>query len=444
VRSLGTADAKVATRKVRKSMTGCTAHHRASGPGSAAHTQSTVLMGNSNILLSICVPTYNRQSLLERNVNFHLEAFRRLSVPFEIVIVDDCSTDGTDGYLRSLSGEPEVNAYRRLKNSGFVSNYAFAMHRARGRYAVFLGDDDLLIPEKVVEYLGIMQSDPGLGMIQAPWMLVDARPGRGDMGPFYQVPAPTRHAKGGFESLLKFIFKYHVFPEFLIIRRDVLAKSISGATPFIFWAFLYTTRALHKADVMFMPEPFARVTAISDDPRMQQGNTECMFQWDTYRGGLEYLSSQMWKGKSPSPKERQEVSIQILKFMLIRQSVALRLHIQAKNWVEAYILYHRMSAYQDIPLRGTSIETIQKLAALVVATSEAANYSELPIIVDPMLKNDVLNLLPQALQEKMTRQVPTTSNGSPRAWLRLSPQFGEPLRPKDVAFDVSSYMEQFI
>lgn len=401
-------------------------------------------MSRRDILLSICVPTYNRQFLLERNVTFHLEAFRRLGIPFEIVIVDDCSTDSTDDYVRSIASEPEVNAYRRIKNSGFVSNYAFAMQRARGRYAVFLGDDDLLIPDKVVEYLDIMKRDPAIGMIQAPWMLVDGRPGGGDMGPFYGIPGQARHAKGDFKSLLSFIFKHHVFPEFLIVRRDVLARSISGATPFIFWAFLYTTRALDKADVVFMPEPFARVTAISDDPRMQQGNTECMFQWDTYRGGLEYLASQAWKGKAPEAKDRQEVHSQIVKFMLVRQSVALRLHIQAKNWVEAYILYHRMAAYQDIALRGTSIDTIQKLAAVVVAASEAASYSEHPVIVDPLVGNEIVDLLPAALKERMTREIPAADSEAARAWLRLSPGFGEPMKQKDAVFDLGSYMEQFI
>jgi hypothetical protein len=33
-------------------------------------------------VLSICVPTFNRQFLLERNINFHLDAFRKLDIPF--------------------------------------------------------------------------------------------------------------------------------------------------------------------------------------------------------------------------------------------------------------------------------------------------------------------------------------------------------------------------
>ncbi|MGX5668961.1 glycosyltransferase family 2 protein [Rhizobium daejeonense] len=402
------------------------------------------MMQNSEILLSICVPTYNRQFMLERNINFHLENFRRLGIPFEIVIVDDCSTDNTNDYLQSLAGTPELSHYRRIKNSGFVSNYAFAMRRARGRYAVFLGDDDLLIPEKVVEYVRIMETDPGIGMVQAPWMLVDARPGRGDMGPFYPVPGPTRFAKGDFKGLLGFILGHHAFPEFLIIRRDVLQKTISGATPFIFWAFLFTTRALDKTDILFMPEPFARVTAVSDDPRLQQGNNECMFQWDTYRGGLEYLASQMWKDKFPTTQERFDLTQQIIQFMHHRQTVALRLHIQAKNWVEAYVLYHRMSAYSSAKLQGASIDLIQKLAGASLAATEAAGFSNLPIIVDPLVTSDIVDLLPEKVKERLTRDVPAGDDGAARAWLRLDPRFGEPLKRQDAAFDISSYIEQFI
>lgn len=401
-------------------------------------------MQNSEILLSICVPTYNRQFMLERNINFHLDNFRRLGIPFEIVIVDDCSTDNTNDYLQSLAGTPELSHYRRIRNSGFVSNYAFAMRRARGRYAVFLGDDDLLIPEKVVEYVRIMEADPAIGMVQAPWMLVDARPGHGDMGPFYPVPGPTRFARGDFKGFLRFILGHHVFPEFLIIRRDVLQKSISGATPFIFWAFLFTTRALDKTDILFMPEPFARVTAVSDDPRLQQGNTECMFQWDTYRGGLEYLASQMWKGKFPTAQERFDLTQEIIQFMQHRQTVALRLHIQAKNWVEAYVLYHRMSAYSSATLQGASIDLIQKLAGASLAATEAAGYSTLPVVVDPMVTNEIVDLLPEKVKERLTRDVPMGDDGAARAWLRLDPRFGEPMKRQDAAFDIGSYIEQFI
>jgi hypothetical protein len=400
-------------------------------------------MQESEILLSICVPTFNRQFLLERNVTFHLREFRRLGISFELVLVDDCSTDETAAYLASVASEPEVSAHRRVRNSGFLSNYAFAMQRARGRYAVFLGDDDLLIPDKVVEYVQIMEHDPGIGMVQAPWLLVDARPGGGDMSPFYKLPAPTRHRKGDFESLLQFILERHVFPEFLIVRRDILAQSISSATPFIFWAFLFTARALNKADILFMPEPFARVTAISDDPRTQQGNKECMFQWDSYRGGLEYIASHVFGAEQSGAEDRSALIGAIMRFMALRQSVALRLLIQSRHWVEAYVLYHRMAAYGPVRMEGHSIDIVRTLAAVTMAATEAAEFSDELAIVDPALDDEVVGMMAPGLLERLTRDVPPAGDPAPRAWLRLDSAFGASVRKSDAVFDLPDYLQQF-
>ncbi len=397
------------------------------------------------LILSICVPTYNRQFMLERNVSFHLDAFRRIGIPFEIVIVDDCSTDETAAYIASLAGQPEISAFRRASNSGFLSNYAFAMQRAQGRYAVFLGDDDLLIPEKVIDYIRLMEADGEIGVVQAPWLLVDARPGGGDMSPFYRVTAPTRHRKGDFRSLLDFIIDGHVFPEFMIIRREVLLRSISSPSPFIFWAFLYTTRALDKSDILFMPEPFARVTAVSDDPRLQQGNKECMFQWDTYRGGLEYLASQALRSPDVPQDYRAALLGRITGFMLQRQAVALRLHVSAKNWVEAYIMYHRMAAYQPQPLTADAYGQICKLAGILTAATEAVAFNGEPAILDPVINDTTLSLLPEHIQQRLTRDNPTPGDfDRPRAYLRFTPEFPEHHKAKDGVFDIMNYIAQFV
>lgn len=401
-------------------------------------------------LLSICIPTYNRAALLKRNVDFHLQEFRRLGLAFELVVVDDGSTDATAAYLASMAREPELRVYRRLENSGFMSNYAYAMRRARGRYALFLGDDDLLIPDQVAEYLHIMQADPSLGMLQAPWMLVDERSGGGDIKPFYTLIDALRIARGDHPALLRFILDKHVFPEFMIIRRDVLQQSISSATPFIFWAFLYTARALDKGDVLFMPAPFVRVTAASDDPRAQQGNTECMFQWDSYLGGLEYMASLAERaGQSGAfaADDREAVAASIRRFMRIRQTVALRLLIVGKHWAAAYVLYHRMAAYGSLDARATAGLTLAMIAGLAgaaQAASEAAEYSTEPVVVDPAVSDDLLEMLASRATCGLTRDLPSSGGGPPRAWLRMDPAFGEPLSPADAAFDIPAYVAQFI
>ena len=396
-------------------------------------------------LLSICVPTYNRAAMIERNVGFHLDAFRARGLPFEIVVVDDCSTDGTAAYLARLANDPEVRCFRRHDNSGFLDNYAFAMRRARGQFAVFLGDDDLLIPDRVAECVARLQADPSLGMIQAPWLCVDERPGAGPMGPFYSLPHESRFGAGQFAALSQFIFDFHVFPEFMIVRRDVLMRSISSACPFIFWAFLFTGRALAHADILFSPEPFARVTAISADPRMQQGNRETMFQWDHYRGGVEYLVSLAHAG-GPLPLERRTAtSEQINRFMLTREKVALRLHINAGNWAEAYILHHRIAAYEAPPLAAEQFRQVCQLAGLTAAAGEAAGFTRQPILVDPTIGDDVIGLLKPSLQERLGRGAKAGSNGpEPKAYLRLDPQFPGEIASSDAVFDLSDYMAQYV
>lgn len=309
---------------------------------------------------------------------------------------------------------------------------------------MFLGDDDLLIPEKVIEYLRLMEADSEIGVVQAPWLLVDARPGGGDMSPFYHVASPTRHRKGDFRALLDFIINGHIFPEFMIIRREVLLRSISSPTPFIFWAFLYTTRALDKADILFMPEPFARVTAVSDDPRLQQGNKECMFQWDSYRG-LEYLASQALRTPDLPQDYRASLMARITGFMLQRQAVALRLHVSAKNWVEAYIMYHRMAVYQPQPLTADAYGQICKLAGIVTAATEAVAFNGEPAILDPVINDTTLSLLPESIQQKLTRDQRTGMDGDrPRAYLRFTPEFPERHGAKDGVFDIMKYMAQFV
>ncbi len=399
-------------------------------------------MFNPAPVLSICVPTYNRRAMLERNIQFHLSAFRSMGIPFEIVVVDDCSTDGTHEYLESLSGVPELSHFRRVRNSGFLSNYAFAMQQARGKYALFLGDDDLLIPEQVAEYIGILESEPDLGMIQAPWMLVNERQGGVDMGPFYHLPGPARFRKGEFRRMLDFILDNHVFPEFLIIRRDILDHTISSLGPFIFWAFLYTTRALARADVLFLPKPFARVTGVSHDPRPQQGNKECMFQWDTYLGGLEYLASRANALAPPQPYEQAALLEKMRNFMQLRKSVALKLHMASQYWVEAYFMYHRIAAYGPPPMEEATYKQICMLAAMVTALKEAAGFSGDKVIVDPMINDEALGLLPDELRSLVVRQPPLDATG-PRAWMIMTPQFAQHAAPQDGLYLLSHYVSQF-
>ena len=58
-----------------------------------------------------------------------------------MIVVDDCSTDSTADYVKSIADE-RVRYFRNEKNSGLEYNRNFGLRNARGKYITFLDDDD--------------------------------------------------------------------------------------------------------------------------------------------------------------------------------------------------------------------------------------------------------------------------------------------------------------
>ncbi|SEU23299.1 glycosyltransferase family 2 protein [Paenibacillus sp. NFR01] len=94
--------------------------------------------------ISVIITTYNRKDYLRQAV----ESILRQDYPhFEIVVIDDCSSDGTCEMVeRHFSGEPRVIYMRNRQNRGPGHNrrQALAAH-GDGELILFLDDDDYLI-----------------------------------------------------------------------------------------------------------------------------------------------------------------------------------------------------------------------------------------------------------------------------------------------------------
>ena len=100
---------------------------------------------------SIIIPTYNRQALLAAALK---SVFAQMFSDYEIVAVDDGSTDGTQGYLASLDGRVRVLAQT---NRGPGSARNLGVHHAAGQYLVFLDSDDVLFPWTLESYRQVIE-----------------------------------------------------------------------------------------------------------------------------------------------------------------------------------------------------------------------------------------------------------------------------------------------
>ncbi|MBV5323521.1 glycosyltransferase family 2 protein, partial [bacterium] len=95
--------------------------------------------------MTILIPTYNRANLILESLE---SVFAQSYRDFEIIIVDDGSTDNTAEVLRPLAGQGKLK-YIRQNNQGASAARNRGIAEARGNLIAFLDSDDLFDPSKL-------------------------------------------------------------------------------------------------------------------------------------------------------------------------------------------------------------------------------------------------------------------------------------------------------
>src|SRR5436190_6527131 len=106
--------------------------------------QSHVLLGKhfqlycwKRMLLSILIPVYNERTVVERSLAGVLAAPLPENMERELVIVDDCSTDGTRAILESLAAtEPRIRLFKHEMNQGKGAAVRTAIQKATGDFCL--------------------------------------------------------------------------------------------------------------------------------------------------------------------------------------------------------------------------------------------------------------------------------------------------------------------
>ncbi len=111
-------------------------------------------------LVSIIIPVFNKFDLTYNCVKSIVE--HGAQIPFEIIIVDDCSRDET--MFAAFAFGPGIRLVRNPENSGFIRSCNRGFEAARGEYVVFLNNDTEVKARWLDELYETMRRDPTIGV----------------------------------------------------------------------------------------------------------------------------------------------------------------------------------------------------------------------------------------------------------------------------------------
>jgi glycosyltransferase involved in cell wall biosynthesis len=160
-------------------------------------------------LVSAIIPTYNRSHTLERAIRSIL--FQTFS-DIELIVVDDCSTDGTELLLGKF---PSVRTLRHGINRGVSAARNTGIRAASGRLIAFLDSDDEWLPNKIAEQLKLFSHLEPLFICHTDeiWMRNDKRLNPGKV-----------HIKQGGFFFERALERCLISPSAVIISRDLIEE----------------------------------------------------------------------------------------------------------------------------------------------------------------------------------------------------------------------------
>jgi glycosyltransferase involved in cell wall biosynthesis len=113
-------------------------------------------MSNYDIKVSVIVPTYNREKTISRTIDSVLEQTYK---NFELIIVDDASTDNTESIVKNYQKQYKeiiYIKYNQNKGANFARN--LGIKKARGEYINFLDSDDEYLVNNLKEKIKFLEN----------------------------------------------------------------------------------------------------------------------------------------------------------------------------------------------------------------------------------------------------------------------------------------------
>jgi glycosyltransferase involved in cell wall biosynthesis len=294
--------------------------------------------------VSVIIPTYNRANIVQQTVD---SVLNQTFQDFEIIIIDDGSSDNTEQIFRNYSDKVR---YKKQKNSGVNAARNHALQLAKGEYIATLDDDDMWLDYKLELQVEILDKFTDIGFTYSNFFILQSDGSRRSDGlsSWHESPIEwTKIFEKGFtynelalqttippikgDSTLIHIgdiyhaslYQPHVLPSTALFRRSLLPDSIRFIEHDSIcgdWDFFARLSKYHKAAFLNLETTLNR----SHEDAFRLTRTDHKIQLDKR---IQFIK-RVWKSDMPFYREHKTNVDKMLNRALVELSY---LHVMSGN-----------------------------------------------------------------------------------------------------------------
>ncbi|WP_242202498.1 glycosyltransferase [Aestuariivivens insulae] len=189
------------------------------------------------VAVSIIVPNYNHAAFLHERLD---SIFQQSFQDFELILLDDASSDDSVGLLSAYKNHPKVRCLEvNSKNSGSVfQQWVKGIKLAQGQYIWIAESDDFAHPEFLERTVAVLDRNPSIGFVFTDSEIVDAS------GMRQGLASEKSNMISRFKKLDREVVKHTDIPNYFI--NDLLVYNVSST--------LFRADALRHIDMDFLKQ----------------------------------------------------------------------------------------------------------------------------------------------------------------------------------------------
>lgn len=193
--------------------------------------------------LSVIIASYNHQDYIAETLrSLEQQTFQ----DFEIIIVDDGSTDKTVEVVKNTQSRSQIYTQ---ENQGVVAARNRGIDLAKGKYICFVDSDDVVLPERFAKQVALLDGNNELGMVYADALIIDSKGNK--IGKFSDV-YPIVDGDVAQMLALHYCFTPMIT---VMVRADVLRKTGPFERPGPISDYMKWIEVAHISKVHYDPEP---------------------------------------------------------------------------------------------------------------------------------------------------------------------------------------------